>query len=168
MAATRLAGLRQGQSDASPAFFLENHNNAFYMHLMNHSDLHIMPADAEIKRKTIKIFVVDFYTHVREHRVLGPIFDNKIGDHWEEHFETLTDFWMTVLHGIHSYKGNPFLAHRQTPGMQPEHFDIWLAIFAESAHRTLPIELAEMAVLKSERIASSLRQGLFFRPDQNT
>lgn len=138
------------------------------MHLMNCDALNISSADIDQKRIIIRNFVVDFYSRIRKDNVLGPIFNDKIGDHWEEHFETLTDFWMTVLHGIHSYKGNPFLAHRQTPGIQPAHFDRWLDIFADSAHKTLPATLAETAVLKSERIASSLQQGLFFKPGQAT
>lgn len=130
---------------------------------MNIETQHINRDAVPDERKTIHAFVVDFYSHIRRDIVLGPIFNEKIGDHWDAHFETLTDFWMTVLHGVQQYKGNPFLAHRQTPGIRPGHFDRWLDIFAESAKRKLPAPLAEEAITKSKRIADSLRQGLFFR-----
>jgi hemoglobin len=116
-----------------------------------------------IDRQQIHAFVVDFYSRVRKEDVLGPIFDHKIGDHWDAHFETLTNFWMTVLHGVASYKGNPFAKHQNTPGIKPELFDRWLEIFAESAEEMLPKTLADIAKLKAGRIADSLKQGLFFR-----
>lgn len=114
-------------------------------------------------RQHISHFVRTFYTAVRAEPTIGPIFNNAIGDHWEEHFETLTDFWVTVLLGTHVYKGNPFLVHRQLPELKDVHFDIWLEIFEQTAHETLYPHVAEIAVEKAHRIASSLRQGLFFR-----
>lgn len=115
-------------------------------------------------RDVIYHFVLDFYSHVRTHTVLGPIFNSEIGDGWDEHFDTLTDFWVTVLLGAPSYKGNPFAVHQQIKELEIQHFDTWLALFAESAKRMLPAELAQKAEEKSRRIAESLRQGLFFRP----
>jgi len=115
-------------------------------------------------RPLIRHFVEEFYTTVRQHAVIGPIFNDAIGDHWNEHFETLTDFWMTVLYGVHSYKGNPFLVHRQLSTLEDSHFDIWLGIFETSAKTHLYEALAAKAIDKAHRIASSLRQGLFFKP----
>lgn len=120
------------------------------------------PASAD--REEVYRFVVDFYSQIRAHPVLGPIFNNQVGDHWDAHFHTLTDFWMTVLHSVPGYKGNPFLAHRKTAGIEPQQFDIWLEIFEQSAKRMLSADLAEQALFKAKRIADSLRQGLFYKP----
>ena len=114
-------------------------------------------------RAYIHSFVTAFYSTVRENPVIGPIFDDAIGDHWDQHFETLTDFWMTVLLGVHVYKGNPFLVHRQLPDLKNEHFDIWLGIFEKVAHEKLYPDMATIAVEKAGRIATSLRQGLFYK-----
>lgn len=114
-------------------------------------------------RPYIRRFVVAFYSAVRKNPVIGPIFDEAIGDHWDAHFETLTDFWMTVLLGVHVYKGNPFLVHRQLPELKGEHFDIWLGIFEQIAKQELHPELATIATEKAGRIATSLRQGLFYK-----
>lgn len=116
-----------------------------------------------VDRPLIRAFVEDFYTDVRQHEVIGPVFNDAIGDHWPEHFETLTDFWVTVLYGVYAYKGNPFLAHRKLSNLEDFHFDIWLTHFKASAEKCLPVALSEKACEKAERIAASLRQGLFFK-----
>jgi len=113
-------------------------------------------------RQLINRFVIAFYSSVREDPTIGPIFNEAIGNHWAAHFETLTDFWVTVLLGVHVYKGNPFLVHKQLPTLRNEHFDIWLQIFEDIAHKELYPDLATHAIEKAHRIATSLRQGLFF------
>ena len=114
-------------------------------------------------RSSIGCFVRAFYGEIRQHATLGPIFNEKIGAHWEEHFETLTDFWMNVLLGARSYKGNPFGVHRQVTALKEEHFDMWLSVFHPVAAKMLDPDMAAAASEKAERIASSLRNGLFFK-----
>ncbi|MBL4639469.1 MAG: group III truncated hemoglobin [Kordiimonadaceae bacterium] len=114
-------------------------------------------------RPLIHNFVEEFYSAVRQNAEIGPIFDTAIGDHWDTHIQTLTDFWMTVLFGERSFKGNPFLAHRQLAGLEDGHFDIWLGIFHATAKDMLHPALSDKAIDKSQRIASSLREGLFFK-----
>ncbi|WP_417464115.1 group III truncated hemoglobin [Kordiimonas sp.] len=118
-----------------------------------------------LDRNLIKSFVEAFYQGIRAHGVLGPIFEDKLADHWDDHIETLTDFWMTVLAGERAYKGNPFAVHRRLEGLEASHFPLWLEIFDETADRVLPPELAAYAREKAHRIADSLKQGLFFRPE---
>ncbi len=127
-----------------------------------------LPLEPKISRPMIHAFVVDFYGRVRLDATLGPIFNERLEGHWGEHFDKLTDFWMTVLGGIPAYKGNPFGAHHQVvregqSRMKAEHFDIWLTYFDASTNATLPSGLAAIAQEKARRIAESLRQGLFFR-----
>lgn len=127
-----------------------------------------LPLEPNISRSMIHAFVVDFYGRVRQDDTLGPIFNERLEGAWDEHFEKLTDFWMTVLGGIPVYKGNPFGAHHKVVRegqhrMQAEHFDIWLTYFDASTAAMLPTELAAIAQEKARRIAESLRQGLFFR-----
>lgn len=127
-----------------------------------------LPLEPIVNRPMIRTFVVDFYGRVRADNTLGPIFNERLEGIWDEHFEKLTDFWMTVLGGIPAYKGNPFGAHHKVVKegqhrMKAEHFDIWLTYFDASVKDTLPPELAAIAREKARRIADSLRQGLFFR-----
>ncbi|NVJ98769.1 MAG: group III truncated hemoglobin [Alphaproteobacteria bacterium] len=128
-----------------------------------------LPLEPNISRTMVHAFVVDFYSRVRNHDILGPIFEERLEGHWDAHFEKLTDFWMTVLGGIPAYKGNPFGAHHQVVNegkhrMAPGHFDHWLNLFDASTNETLPEPLAAIAQVKARRIADSLRQGLFYRP----
>lgn len=119
------------------------------------------PEQAE--RQHIHNFVTAFYSAVRQNPVIGPIFNNAIGDRWDEHFDTLTDFWMTVLLRVHVFKGNPFLAHSKLSDLRDEHFDIWLGIFEQVAPMHLRPDLSDLAIQKAHMIATSLRQGLFYK-----
>jgi hemoglobin len=131
---------------------------------MEHSHRKPERITALSRRPEIYAFVVDFYSEIRAHETLGPVFNAKI-EHWDNHFETLTDFWMTVLLGVPAYKGNPFQAHQKVSGITAGLFDSWLLVFAACAKRMLAGDLAEIAILKSKRIADSLRQGLLFSTD---
>ncbi len=119
----------------------------------------------ELDKKLINTFVQTFYGHIRKHPVLGPIFEERLANHWGEHMEALTNFWMTVLGGIPSYKGNPMQVHQQVPGIEASHFPLWLDLFAQTAREELPTPIAETAIEKSQRIAKSLQLGLFFKPE---
>ena len=116
-----------------------------------------------IDRDTLRHFVTAFYRRVRAHAVLGPIFEEKLAENWDHHIEILSDFWLTVLAGIPAYKGNPFAVHQRLAELKPEHFPLWLQIFSETAHDEFAPDLAALAIEKANRIADSLRQGLFFR-----
>lgn len=127
------------------------------------------PLQIVVPRPVMRAFVEDFYGRVRAHPVLGPVFEEKLAGQWDIHFEKLTDFWMTVLCGVHAYKGNPFGAHMTAAQtgqhrMEAGHFIPWLAIFEVSAAEKLPADLVPTAIEKAHRIADSLRQGLFYRP----
>jgi hemoglobin len=62
------------------------------------------------------------------------------------------------------YKGNPFSAHLKHP-IRPEHFQRWLALFAETTDEVVGGVIAGRFRAKAENIARSLQMGLFFRPD---
>lgn len=53
-----------------------------------------------------------FYSKVRKHPELGPIFNTHIAEEeWPQHLEKLTDFWESNLFGVRKFKGNPSLKH---------------------------------------------------------
>ncbi|WP_432329955.1 group III truncated hemoglobin [Mucilaginibacter sp. P25] len=52
--------------------------------------------------------VDSFYTKIRQDDLLGPIFNERIGDKWSEHLEKMYSFWQTTLLGEHTYSGRPF------------------------------------------------------------
>ena len=111
---------------------------------------------AEISEAQISALVDAFYTKVRQDPEIGPIF-NAVVDDWPHHLALLKDFWSTVLLATGRYKGNPMMRHFQL-GLDPQHFDRWLALFAETAREVFPPDSAAFVIEKSHRIAQGLQQ----------
>lgn len=87
----------------------------------------------EIKTiKDIRLLVDSFYGKVRKDELIGPIFNNVIGDKWPQHLEKMYLFWQTVLLEEFSYSGKPFLPHAKL-NITDIHFNRWLDLF----HQTL-------------------------------
>lgn len=90
-----------------------------------------------------------FYADVRQHLVLGPIFNAHIHD-WPEHLEKITDFWALQTGGESRYRGGFAGAHLAL-GLRPEHFVHWLELWEFNATRRLPAaEAMEMVKLANE------------------
>jgi hemoglobin len=106
-----------------------------------------------------------FYVKVRADPDLGPIFERAIPD-WEPHLATMHDFWSSVMLTSRGYKGNPVAVHLRLQGIQPRLFSRWLALFDETCRELFDDDIAEAFRAKAERIAESLKLGLFYRPDQ--
>jgi hemoglobin len=104
-----------------------------------------------------------FYERVRADGVLGPLFNRAVTD-WPEHLEKLTAFWSSVMLTSGRYKGNPMAAHLQHAALiDPAMFDRWLTLWSDTATELLEATGAAAVVARAERIAESLKLGLFFR-----
>jgi hemoglobin len=114
--------------------------------------------DSKITEQEISTLVDRFYAKVRLDPEIGPIF-NAIVDDWPHHLATLKDFWSTVLLTTGRYKGQPLMTHLQLP-LDPDHFERWLALFAETATEVLPPAVAATVIAKSERIAENFKLGI--------
>ena len=116
----------------------------------------------------LQLLVELFYARIREDAVLGPVFNSAIHD-WPDHLEKLGAFWSSVMLTSGRYKGNPMAAHmRQARAIEPAMFDRWLDLWRETARETLAPLHADAVIEKAERIAESLKLGLFFRIDPST
>jgi len=100
-----------------------------------------------------------FYSRVREHPVLGPIFNAAIQD-WDEHLAKLCDFWSSVLLMTGRFKGSPMAAHARRAEIHHEHFAIWLDLFDRTARETCPPAAAALFSEKAHMIGRSLSLGL--------
>lgn len=90
-----------------------------------------------------------FYIDVRQHSVLGPVFNAHIQD-WPAHLEKITEFWALQTGGESRYRGGFAGAHIPL-GLAPEHFQQWLGLWEFNAKRQLPPqEAAEMTALAHE------------------
>lgn len=113
---------------------------------------------------TIAALIDAFYTAIRRHPALGPIFDAAIpADAWSGHLATMRDFWSSVMLGSGRYSGNPVAAHRAVAGLEPPLFAVWLDLFTATASDLFaPARAAELAA-KARRIAGSLETAVFHR-----
>jgi hemoglobin len=120
---------------------------------------------AAITEESIVQLVDAFYAKVRRDTRLGPVFERAIAaDQWPVHLAKMYDFWSSVMLTTGRYKGNPLAVHLQVAGLEEGLFTDWLALFRTTAEELFPPEIAAEFRLKSERIAESLKLGLFFRP----
>jgi len=109
----------------------------------------------------ISTLVETFYTRVRAHPVLGPVFDVAISD-WGPHLETMKDFWSSVALGTGRYSGRPVPAHARHRHIQQFHFNLWLALFEQTLRDTAATpEAATFFLERANRIAQSLQYALF-------
>ena len=67
------------------------------------------------------------------------------------------------MQGSGRYHGDPFSVHLRLPDLTPAMFNRWLALFHETCGDVLPTEEAAAFGARAERIAHSLRMGLFER-----
>ncbi|MCP4476055.1 MAG: group III truncated hemoglobin [Gammaproteobacteria bacterium] len=117
-----------------------------------------------ITEETITQLVYDFYTKVRKDAQLGPFFIEAIGDsdaEWKPHLLRLVNFWSSIMLTSGKYRGNPMKKHKDLPPFDRSLFDRWLELFAETAHELHNQEVAEHYIEKSQRIAESLKCGLY-------
>ncbi|HEV2692726.1 MAG TPA: group III truncated hemoglobin [Verrucomicrobiae bacterium] len=95
-----------------------------------------------------------FYADVRQHSVLGPIFNSHVTD-WPAHMEKIAEFWALQAGGESKYRGG-FAGAHMSLGLQAEHFQHWLGLWELNNARSLaPREAAEMNGL-AHRLASRL------------
>ncbi|RWC50455.1 MAG: group III truncated hemoglobin [Mesorhizobium sp.] len=118
---------------------------------------------AGVDRTSIGKLVREFYAKVRQHQRLGPIFAREITGDWEPHLEKMTDFWCSVILKSGDYHGRPVPAHLKLKDVTEADFEIWLALFRQTAAELFAPETAAVFVDRAERIATSLKLAMFFR-----
>lgn len=122
-----------------------------------------MGNNAQISEEQLGILIPRFYARVCDDALIGPVFNNAIGD-WKRHLEKLVAFWSSVMLTSGRYKGNPVAAHlKHLPTITPPMFDRWLALWTEVTDELLSPEAAIGLQNKAARIAESLKLALYFR-----
>ncbi len=134
---------------------------------MSASDRAQIRADpAPFTDEEIDLLVETFYARIRRHHRLGPIFETAIGeDGWPKHLATLKDFWSSVLNTSGRYKGQPMVVHHHVEGITEGLFTPWLGLFHQTCADLFDAPRAAVIGQKAERIAKSLKLGLFFKPE---
>jgi len=119
-----------------------------------------------VDEANIRTLVDTFYAKVRRDPTLAPIFLRAIPGDWQPHLEKMYAFWSSVMLTTGRYKGNPVIKHMALPGMNPDLFTHWLALFDASCRELFDEEISAAFRAKAERIAESLKLALFYRPDR--
>lgn len=113
-----------------------------------------------LTQESITTLVYEFYDGVRADPELGPVFDAAIDD-WEPHLARMVEFWSTTMLKTKSFQGNVYGKHMALPGVQPQHFQRWLALFQATVERLFEPAVAEEFRIVASRIAQSLQYGFF-------
>jgi hemoglobin len=121
----------------------------------------IAPSDDQIED-----LVATFYARIRKDAELGPIFERVIGADWGPHLKTMCDFWSSVMNTTGRYKGKPIPAHVKLTGIEPRHFERWLALFADTTRELFEPTLAQLFLIRAQRIAESLKLGFAFHAER--
>jgi hemoglobin len=109
----------------------------------------------------ISTLVESFYARVRKDELLGPVFNNAIGENWPSHLAKLKDFWSSVALNTGRYDGRPMPVHMKLEGVGRTHFQVWLGLFEKTLQDTAPsAEAAQYFLIRAERIGQSLLLGI--------
>ena len=101
----------------------------------------------------VKRLVNTFYERVREDETIGPIFEERLSGHWDEHLEKMYRFWQTLLLEEHTYYGAPFPPHATMP-IGAVHFEKWLHLFCGTVDELFSGEKAEEAKWRGRKMAT--------------
>lgn len=118
-----------------------------------------LPPRFEVTRAEIERVVAVFYSIIRTHPGLGPVFAAHVTD-WPAHEEKITRFWANAILFERSYDGNPMAVHHATPEVRAEMFEVWLALFDKILARELTPETAAAWSALAHRIGRGLRLGI--------
>jgi hemoglobin len=115
-------------------------------------------AETGIDEAMIARLVDGFYDRVRADPLIGPVFNERIGD-WGPHLEQMRLFWSSVALMSGVYHGRPMPKHLPLP-VDARHFDRWLELFEATARDLCPPAAADHFIERARRIAESLELGI--------
>ncbi|HET7680934.1 MAG TPA: group III truncated hemoglobin [Xanthobacteraceae bacterium] len=116
---------------------------------------------AGLTEPLIRKVIDSFYEKVRRDEVLGPVFNDAIGDHWEAHIERIVLFWLTVTQLGTGYQSRNFMpAHLHNKAIRAELLPRWLKLFRETVGAECSPQAAAVLVDIAARMAESLNISL--------
>lgn len=118
----------------------------------------LQPDNTRLDSAAIAQLVDCFYDKVRQHPVIGPVFNDVVRD-WPAHKQRLTAFWCSVALRAGTYHGNPMAVHRALP-IQGRHFDQWLTLWRATCNELLSSDDATRMIGHAENIGRGLRLGM--------
>ncbi len=96
-----------------------------------------------------------FYADVRQHALIGPIFEKHIRD-WPAHLSLIESFWARLTGGPALYTGRMPTKHLSL-GLNAAHFQTWLQLWEFNCHAHLDAAAARELVRLAREIAGRLK-----------
>lgn len=106
-------------------------------------------------RERLVVLLRRFYADVRQHQLIGPVFNRTIHD-WPTHLEKIADFWSNVTGGPIRYAGPMPLKHVPL-GLAPEHFEAWLDLWRRHCRAHIRGAEADELIAAAESIGERIR-----------
>ncbi len=126
-------------------------------------------------REDVNLLVNTFYSAIRKHEILGPIFNKRLTSNeiWDAHLIKLTDFWETNLFGVIKFKGNPMKAHQETDksmkySITQDHFYQWLMLWNSTIDSLFEGKRANLAKGKARRMSTHLYMNMWKHKPKTT
>jgi hemoglobin len=106
-------------------------------------------------RERLGRLLLHFYSDIRQHAVLGPIFNRQIED-WPAHIEKITSFWARLTGGPSAYAGAMPMKHMNL-GIEARHFTAWLELWSFNCRSHLKETEAEEMICMAQEIGKRLK-----------
>jgi hemoglobin len=106
-------------------------------------------------RAGIALLLRHFYSDVRQHGLLGPVFNRQIDD-WPAHLEKIGSFWARLTGGPSAYAGGMPAKHFNL-GIEPQHFTAWLQLWSFNCRSYLKESEAQEMILLAQEIGQRLK-----------
>ena len=131
---------------------------------VKHRVINRHPVHPSITPAQISDLVDIFYVRVRSDEELGPMFDKRLEDRWEDHLLKMKTFWEAVLLRTGAYKGKPVPTHMKLKEVVSTDFKSWLELFRKTAAECFAPDAVPLVIETAERIAQSLWLAMFGSP----
>ncbi|HNE50216.1 MAG TPA: group III truncated hemoglobin [Chitinophagales bacterium] len=117
-------------------------------------------------RKDIELLVNTFYKKVKVDKSIGHFFLEVITINWEQHLNTMYNFWENILFFSGGYEGNPINLHRhlnKIENIEKKHFTRWNKLFTETVDELFQGEKADLIKKRGRSISDIIQKNIFIK-----
>ncbi len=107
-------------------------------------------------RDTLASLLRHFYSDIRQHKLVGPVFNEHIQD-WPAHLEIIGSFWARLTGGPSAYSGGMPAKHLDL-GLNPNHFQAWLQLWEFNCRTYLKSDEAQEMIDLAHEIGRRLKR----------
>ncbi len=119
-------------------------------------DSHFKSLYHRIGRENLATLLRHFYADIRQHKLVGPIFNAQIED-WPAHLETIQSFWARMTGGPSQYSGQMPAKHLSL-GLRLNHFQVWLQLWEFNCRSYLARTEAREMIQLAHDVGSRLKR----------